>query len=162
MISQQIYRLLRFAGLSNQVAIIRCCSVHRIVINASCRRHGIKHCTSFVDTCVTIPAAPTRARADRKRFGPLMAPRRTCGPFMAQGDHLWRATSGPPDQFRPRTIHCETVHSHHTILNRSTISYCIHNTNQWTANCRTILLPHLLCSVIPDTNNNSLYMDRYE
>ena len=26
--------------------------------------------------------------------------RRTCGPFMA--------TSGPPDQFRPRTIHCVT------------------------------------------------------
>ena len=49
-----------------------------------------------------------------------------------------------------------------TIINRSTISCCIHNTNQWTANCRTILLPHLLCSVIPDTNNNSLYMDRYE
>ena len=47
----------------------------------------------------------------------------------------------------------------YTILNRSTISCCIHNTNQWTANCRTILLPHLLCS---DTNNNSLYMDRYE
>ena len=50
----------------------------------------------------------------------------------------------------------------YTILSRSTISCCINNTNQWTANCRTILLPHLLCSDIPDTNNNSLYMDRYE
>ena len=54
------------------------------------------------------------------------------------------------------------LNQYYTIHNRSTISCYIHNTNQWTANCRTILLPHMLCSVIPDTNNNSLYMDRYE
>ena len=27
---------------------------------------------------------------------------------MARRDHLWRATSGPPDQLRPRTIYCVT------------------------------------------------------
>ena len=100
----------------------------------------------------------------------------TCISDQNEGSYTCRAgLIDNPDVEVNATINIEIlgmciIHSRHiifiqifyTILNRSTISCCIHNTNQWTANCRTILLPHLLCSDIPDTNNNSLYMDRYE